>query len=341
MTEFWFVAVGLLLGALCFVVVPIWRHRRESGNLSVGGVVAAAALVPITLSIYLSVSTWDTDVASNDELPAISEVVDSLAARLRENPDDATGWLMLGRSYVATGRYPEALVAFREAWDRTPVPGLELKASIAEVEVLTDPLALSGFAGQLFNEILDEDPMNEKALWYVGLGALQAGDADLVRQRWSALLAIGVPEQMAQVMQEELNALPPPSGTVTQVIEAPTSDVGGFAIELNVTFGDDVAGVVMASQASLFVFARAPEGGPPLAVIREPAASIPGVFALTDANAMIPGRSLADFESLVLVARISNSGQPTAQAGDLFGELEFRPGEGAAVADLVIDQVVL
>ena len=96
----------------------------------------------------------------------------------------------------------------------------------------------------------------------------------------------------------------------------------------------------LASQAALFVFARAPEGGPPLAVIRESAASIPGAFALSDANAMIPGRSLADFESLMLVARVSNSGQPTAQAGDLFGELEFRPGDGATIADLVIDQIV-
>jgi len=294
----------------------------------------------MTLAVYLSVTTWRSDVAPNPELPDITEMVETLAERLRENPDDVTGWLMLGRSYVATGRYPEALVAFREAWDRTPSPGVDLKVSIAEVEVLTDPSALGGSAGLLFDQVLEEDPGNEKALWYGGLAALQAGDADLVRQRWSALLAIGVPEQMAQVMREQLAALPPPSGEQAPSVAAPAPDVDQFAIQLNVTFGGDIADAAVASQAALFVFARAPEGGPPLAVIRESAAAIPGEFALSDANAMIPGRSLADFESLMLVARVSNSGQPTEQPGDLFGELEFRPGEGAAVADLVIDQVV-
>ena len=96
----------------------------------------------------------------------------------------------------------------------------------------------------------------------------------------------------------------------------------------------------MAAQASLFVFARAPEGGPPLAVIRASATSVPGTFALTDANAMIPGRSLADFDALSLVARISFSGQPIAQSGDLFGELVYRPGENAGAVELVINQMV-
>jgi cytochrome c-type biogenesis protein CcmH len=279
--EFWLAALGLLLVALSFVLVPLWRRRRQSGQWSIAGLVSAGVLVPITLAVYLSVSTWQTDVEPNPSLPAIAEMVDTLAERLRENPDDANGWLMLGRSYVATGRYPDALVAFREAWDRTPEPGVELKVSIAEVEALTDPAALGGSAGRLFDEVLAEDPSNEKTLWYGGLAALQAGDADLVRQRWSALLAIGVPEPMAQVMQEQLAALPPAgaSAAVGQSGSAPAPADDGFAIQLNVTLGTDVAATSLAPQSALFIFARAPEGGPPLAVIREAATSIPGEFA--------------------------------------------------------------
>ncbi|MBN1238312.1 MAG: c-type cytochrome biogenesis protein CcmI, partial [Gammaproteobacteria bacterium] len=90
---------------------------------------------------------------------------------------------------------------------------------------------------------------------------------------------------------------------------------------------------------ALFIFARAPNGGPPVAVIRESAASLPGEFVLSDANTMLPGRSLADFPELNLVARVSASGQPTEQPGDLYAEQSYRPG-GEGTVDLVIDRVV-
>jgi hypothetical protein len=51
------------------------------------------------------------------------------------------------------------------------------------------------------------------------------------------------------------------------------------------------------------------------------------------------GRSLANYEELTLVARLSASGQPTEQPGDWFAQTVFRPKDGGSVA-LVIDQVV-
>jgi hypothetical protein len=54
---------------------------------------------------------------------------------------------------------------------------------------------------------------------------------------------------------------------------------------------------------------------------------------------MIQGRSLAAYPEVKVVARLSNSGQPAAQAGDWFAEAVVRPSDAPAVA-LVIDQVV-
>jgi cytochrome c-type biogenesis protein CcmH len=69
------------------------------------------------------------------------------------------------------------------------------------------------------------------------------------------------------------------------------------------------------------------------------ASSLPGQFTLSDANSMIPGRSLSGYEELALVARISASGEPTEQPGDWFAQAMFRPADGGVV-ELVIDQVV-
>ena len=91
--------------------------------------------------------------------------------------------------------------------------------------------------------------------------------------------------------------------------------------------------------AQLFIIARAPEGGPPIAVIRRPPSAVPGEFSLSDANSMIQGRSLAAYPQITVVARLSQSGQPTAQPGDWQAEALVRPSEGPTVA-LVIDEVV-
>jgi len=74
-------------------------------------------------------------------------------------------------------------------------------------------------------------------------------------------------------------------------------------------------------------------------VIRQPLSALPGEFTLSDSNLMIPGRSLADFPELTLVARVSMNGQPIEQSGDLYAETTYRSGDDSNVA-LVIDRVV-
>jgi len=346
-TLFWLAAGALGLGALSFLFVPLWRCRRESGRWSVAGVVAAALVVPLSISLYMNVSTWDGvatgGMTTGDEgQPAVAELVAGLAERMREQPDDVEGWRLLGQSYVSISMYPEALSAFREAWSRTPDPDTGLKMAVAEALAYNDPTTLVGEAGQLISEVLAVEPRNEKALWWGGVAALHAGAPELVRQRWSALLEIGVPEAVEVVIREQLAALGPGSGAPPPVAEpVPRAPADGeFALTLQISLGEGLATPAYGPNAALFIFARAPEGGPPLAVIRESVDSVPGEFILSDAQAMVPGRSLADFAVLTLVARVSASGQPTAQAGDLFGELEYRPGGESGTAALVIDQTV-
>jgi cytochrome c-type biogenesis protein CcmH len=197
---------------------------------------------------------------------------------------------------------------------------------------------LTGDAGRLVEEVLAAQPGNPKALWYGGLVALELGQQDAARSRWTSLLALNLPEEVAEVVRMQLAALggamsrAPASGQASPTASGP-------AITLNITLGAGRSVAELGANAQLFIFARAPEGGPPLAVIRQPAAAVPGEFTLSDANSMIQGRSLSNYDELTVVARLSASGQPTEQPGDWFAQTVFRPKEGGAVA-LVIDQVV-
>jgi len=340
-TGFWVGAAALSLGGLSFVLVPVWRARRQSGQWSVLSTTAVALLVPGTLGLYFGISTWNGQTAEEALLPPVMELVAGLEARLSETPDDVVGWRLLGQSYLSLGRYPDARQALREAWGRTPTPDNDLKLALGEAEALTDRQALHGAAGALFEEVLETEPLNTKALWYGGLAALETERPELARERWTKLLALGPPDPVAEVLRQQLSLLGGAAESASegsvQVAEADTAP--GLALRLRVSLAEGLSAEDLGPAAALFIFARAPEGGPPLAVIRQAASAVPGEFSLSDANAMLPGRSLADFDALTIVARLSASGQPTASPGDLFGELIYRPEEGSVEVDLLIDQV--
>jgi cytochrome c-type biogenesis protein CcmH len=65
---------------------------------------------------------------------------------------------------------------------------------------------------------------------------------------------------------------------------------------------------------------------------------IPGVVTLSDADGMLRGGSMRDFASLTIVARLSKSGQPAAQPGDVYGEATIAPSSRASI-DLTLDRI--
>ena len=169
--QFWVLAGMLAAAALAFMVVPLWRFRRRSGERSVVAMLLALATVPLAVTIYLQTTTW---VPGSVESPApdVELMIESLSLRLEQAPDNVEGWRLLGRSYLSLGRYAEAERALLQAWVRTPEPDNELKLALGEAQVLQDLQRLSGDAGRLFEEVVASEPENMKALWYSGLAAL-------------------------------------------------------------------------------------------------------------------------------------------------------------------------
>lgn len=334
-TTFWIVGAALCLAAAALLFVPLWREKRRAGRWSPLGVVATVAIAPVATGLYFAVSDWDFELAQR--VAQSDNLVAALAARLEQTPEDLEGWRLLANSYMSLGRFAEGLAAYRHLWSRTPAPDDELKLAYAEAQILADRNALTGEAGRLVEDVLSRHPGEPKALWYGGHFALAQGQADAARARWTTLLGFDLPEQVAASVRAQLAALGGPLSEGAGSASAPA--VSGPVITLNVTLGTDRELGDLGAGAQLFIFARAPQGGPPLAVIRQPASSVPGEFTLSDANSMIPGRSLADFPEIMIVARLSASGQPLEQPGDWFAQATVRPGEGDEVA-LVIDQVV-
>jgi cytochrome c-type biogenesis protein CcmH len=94
------------------------------------------------------------------------------------------------------------------------------------------------------------------------------------------------------------------------------------------------------ANATLFVYARAAQGAPiPIAIVRASVKDLPFAFTLDDTTAPMPNETLSQEKEVVLVARISKSGDAKAQAGDLQGVTDaFRPS-GVPV-DIEINELV-
>jgi len=332
---FWAVAALLCLLAVVILFVPVWRHKRRAGSWSPLGVVAVVLIAPLSLGLYLYVSTYDAEQAArtNEQAQLVDRLVAQLEAHLLNNPDDVEGWTFLAQSYMQLGRYVEGRAAYERVWALTPAHDDDLRIAYAEAQVLADRSALGGEAGQLIEEVLASRPGDPKALWYGGLAALELGRDDDVRTRWTRLLALNPPPEVAEIVRGQLGLLGGASGQGGAVAAS------GPTIKLNVALGTGRSVADLGPAAQLFIFAQAPGGGPPLAVIRQPPGAVPGEFTLSDANSMIPGRSLSNYAEITVVARLSRSGQPGAQPGDWFAQATVRPGQTETVA-LVIDEVV-
>jgi cytochrome c-type biogenesis protein CcmH len=363
-TLFIIIAAVLTAVAVLLAAWPLFRPRTdEAGKPVKASRQAAGALalfVPfLAFLTYFNLSDWQWDQRAasaharggDSEAASLQQVAEQLESRLQRNQGDAEGWKMLGRTYVVMGRFDQALAAYQKAFTLTSGQDMEALLGYAEAKVLVDESAFEGEAGQLFERAVAAEPNNPKALWYAGLTAFRKQDLPTARARWAALRQLGGPDEIMQIVDQRIAeidqqigaaptataAVTPPAAAETAPAEAPAPGPEG-GIALRVEMAPQLAGRVPPG-TTLFILARGAQGGPPLAAIRRSADELPLDVTLTDANAMVPGTSLTQVDSLSLVARVSFTGRPIASTGDLFGEVRYDPSAKGRIK-LTIDQVV-
>jgi hypothetical protein len=93
--------------------------------------------------------------------------------------------------------------------------------------------------------------------------------------------------------------------------------------------------------ATLFIIAKSVDSpGAPLAVYRGSVATWPMTFNLDDSESMLPGRNLSSAGRITVEARISQSGQALAAAGDLQGVSGIINPRDHKPVTIVIDKVI-
>ncbi|HMA90827.1 MAG TPA: c-type cytochrome biogenesis protein CcmI [Burkholderiales bacterium] len=271
----------------------------------------------------------------------VAAMVDKLAQRMQQNPGDAQGWVMLGRSYAVLGRFAESAQAYARAIALVN-DDAALLADYADSLAMSRGGNLQGEPYQIIKRGLEFDPKNVKLLALAGSAEFQNKDYAAAVDYWERSLAgMQGESDFARELHSSIDEARRLGKLPVAQAQAPTPVAAAAtpAITGTVRLAAALAGKV-APGDTLFVFARPIDGSRmPVAILRVSAAQLPYAFRLDDSLAMTPASKLSDQKRVLVGARISKSGDALPHAGDLeASSAQAAPGADGLV--LTIDQVV-
>jgi len=268
-----------------------------------------------------------------------------LEDKLAQNPEDTDSLGVLARTYAEQERFVDAVKVYTKLTQLVSGDA-QLLADFADVLAMANGQDLNGEPSKLLDKALKLDPNNQKALALAGSAAMSRGEFPVGLKYWQHLLeqlpddsenAKMIKEGIQQVRDMMAHA----KGDGSMSVQATPAE-GNKSVS---TGKERITGTISLSKAmkahanpndTLFVLARAANGPPmPLAVIRKQVKDLPLQFSLDDRMAMSPQMKLSNFDQVIVIARITKSGKPMPQAGDLQGVSKtIKPGVKGMVLNI-------
>lgn len=127
-------------------------------------------------------------MTADDRANMIQSMVERLAARLEENPDDLEGWKRLGNARRVLGELSASELAYGRAIALAPN---DVDALVAQAEVAIESIG-DGLVPEIavvnYRKVYELDASHLDAMWYLGLAASQQGRKVEARKFWRRLL---------------------------------------------------------------------------------------------------------------------------------------------------------
>lgn len=162
--------------------------------------VLIAAIIPMgALTLYLPLgnpdlparpfASRDLDRERNRPPESVLKAVAALREQLKQNPDDARGWGILGRALARMGEWKEAADALGHTLALTP-DDMESTAARAEALIHAADGKVDAEARALLAKVRAADPEDPRARHYQAVAKQQDGDDKGALEEWRALMAI-------------------------------------------------------------------------------------------------------------------------------------------------------
>jgi cytochrome c-type biogenesis protein CcmH len=178
-----------------------WSTIFIASTLPIGAIVLYL-FVGSPLALYLPEANQGQPQLTQQD---IEGMVERLAQRLEKDPNNAEGWQMLGRSYAALQRMPEALAAYKKALALNP-NNAPLLVDYADLLAFENK-SIKGEPIRLVQKALQIDPNNLKGLALAGTASFETGDYKKAEEYWSkAKGLVPADSEFARGMDENIAA---------------------------------------------------------------------------------------------------------------------------------------
>lgn len=256
---------------------------------------------------------------------SMSDFVYGLQRRAQQQADQPRLWFALGNAYLQLqsnnqenqAQFMESgTKALRRAYYLAP-ENTDYALSYAQALITQNQGALDIESRKILNSVLAKNPDMPAALMMLAMASYQTGDYQAAIDGWEKLLAMGKHTSGYEKAQDILKrSIAQAKVKLEQLSSGETIELK-FAIRVG-------AEVPQVKEGFLMVYAQAEQGPPmPLAIKKMPLpVEFPLNITLTEADAMMPSMTLAQYDKVKVTARITKSGEATPQAGDWVGVIE-------------------
>ncbi|ELO1810856.1 c-type cytochrome biogenesis protein CcmI [Vibrio fluvialis] len=233
----------------------------------------------------------------------------SLRTRLYYQPEDSTGWLLLGRIAMANRDMQTAIGAMKHAYALEPQDG-DIQLGYAQALMLSDDEMDQTQARSILQRLAKRDYVDLRVYSLLAFDAFERSDYPSAIQYWGLMQKmIGPNDSRYEMLTRSIDSAKRKMGE--GVVE-------GKSVSVTISLADNV---VLPQNAVLIVSVHSADGAPmPIAAARYPLSSFPRTVVLDDNNSMMQGRKLSDLSTLMVRVRIDTDGNVSTKDGDWFGE---------------------
>ncbi|ELE5890561.1 c-type cytochrome biogenesis protein CcmI [Vibrio fluvialis] len=233
----------------------------------------------------------------------------SLRTRLYYQPEDSTGWLLLGRIAMANRDMQTAIGAMKHAYALEPQDG-DIQLGYAQALMLSDDEMDQTQARSILQRLAKRDYVDLRVYSLLAFDAFERADYPSAIEYWGLMQKmIGPNDSRYEMLTRSIDSAKRKMGE--GVVE-------GKSVSVTISLADNV---VLPQNAVLIVSVHSADGAPmPIAAARYPLSNFPRTVVLDDNNSMMQGRKLSDLSTLMVRVRIDTDGNVSTKDGDWFGE---------------------
>ena len=323
-------AIGAVLAIACGVIVYAQVNQM-------GRVTQASQAIEALPELSQQLASGNANNLTQQDIASLALAI---RQRLREEPEDDTGWMYFGRLMLSIGQEVQAIEAIDKAVSLAPSNSAN-RITLAQALMTTGDVNNLERAQSILLGLLNDNPANDNLALMMAVVSAQLGDLENTQRFYKQVEGkLPADSDMAQRLvarirelqgnTSEMAALQNTAAEITDTSIAQdasseaknTNSEAQTGFNITVNLSDD-ASIEAPKDGFLIVFAQDAnsDNKMPAAVVKLPIEDFPVSVTLTTENAMMPQFTLATLSDVVVTARLSKDGNVAVSKGEWQGSV--------------------